>query len=154
MDFYGARHGGRIGREAASRGHDGPGTRAGGTAGRRAPARVSPRLAGALDAIEGDGTPADRRGPIPFDGPDRLAYWRGKREAEQSPGRGVRALGVRPLRGQARDAGRGAGSRPAERPPVPVERSVATASGANCGGGRGRGNRGGRGVEALNGGGR
>lgn len=165
MDFDGARYEGRIGREAAPCGHYGPGTRVGGTAGRRAPARLSPRLAGALDAIEGDGTPADRRGPIPFDGPDRLAYWRGKREAERSPGHAVRAPGVRPPcgQGQAHDAGSGtgtgAGARLAERPPAPVERSVAAAGGvaaggATCGGGRGRGLRGGRGVEALDRGGR
>ncbi len=44
---------------------------------------MNPRLAGALDALKGDDAPADRREPIPFDGLDRLAYWRGKREAER-----------------------------------------------------------------------
>jgi len=65
-------------------------------AGRRARVRVNPRLAGALDALKGDETPADRRGPIPFDGPERLAYWRGKREAEQYVERARESLGRTP----------------------------------------------------------
>ncbi len=45
---------------------------------------MNPRLVGVLDAFKGNKAPADRRGPLPFEGLDRLAYWQGKREAEQN----------------------------------------------------------------------
>ena len=49
--------------------------------------RVNPRVVGTLDALVADGTPADRREDIPFDGLDRLAYWQARKEAESNAGR-------------------------------------------------------------------
>jgi len=54
---------------------------------------VNPRLAGTLDALKDDETSANRRGTTPFEGPDRLAYWRAKRDVERNVGRARGSLG-------------------------------------------------------------
>jgi hypothetical protein len=70
--------------------------------------RANPWIAGTLDVLLGNDIPADRREHIPFDGLDRLAYWRARKEAESKAGRAnnelARSRSARRLCVLARDA--------------------------------------------------
>ncbi len=64
-----------------------------------------PRLAGMLDARNGNAIPVDRRPTIPFDGVDRLRYWQGRKEGENALLGGHARVGARP-RASRREATR------------------------------------------------
>ncbi len=57
---------------------------------------TSPRLAGMIDALNGNAIPAGQRPAIPFDGLARLEFWQGRRQAEEDTLIGRRARACLP----------------------------------------------------------